>query len=77
MPEFEVTVDFEVFCATCGAGLCGNSTVGNTPRRGMRYVQVLPCETCIDNALDEGRDRGYRSGYDDGYENGRKSEEAT
>lgn len=52
----EATVDFEVYCAKCGAGICGNCTEGRTTRRSMPYIQVSPCETCLEAARDEGRE---------------------
>ena len=60
MPDFEcqidtyVTVEFEVFCAKCGAGLCGNCTTGTSSRRGMPYVQVEPCEACLKESYENG-----------------------
>jgi hypothetical protein len=67
MPE--LPFEFEVFCKTCGEGLCHNCTEGTTPRRGMPFIQVEPCETCIDNAKDEGHDRGYEEALEEA-ENG-------
>lgn len=59
MPIFshQVTteVEFEVFCGKCGAGLCSQSTVGYTNRRGMPFVSVEPCETCLNAEYDRGR----------------------
>lgn len=52
MPSFE----FEVFCQRCGAGLCNQSSTGNTPGRGMPYVRVEPCEKCLEREYDEGAD---------------------
>lgn len=59
MPTLEL--DFEVFCASCGAGLCGNCKEGKTPTRGMPYIQVDPCEKCSQRQYDE----GYEKGVDD------------
>lgn len=53
MPAVEC--EFEVFCGGCGAGLCGNCTEGKTPRRGMSFISVNPCEKCLETARDEGR----------------------
>ncbi|KKL58890.1 hypothetical protein LCGC14_2220850 [marine sediment metagenome] len=61
MPDFEVTIEFEVFC-TCGAGLCGGST-GHTPGRGQAFVEVEPCETCLKEEYDKGHDEGYKDGF--------------
>ncbi len=59
MPSFDVEIEFEVYCATCGAGLCGQSD-GSHGSRGPR-VDVEVCETCVNNA----RDEGYQEGYDE------------
>jgi len=48
MPDF--TVEFEVYCGTCGAGLCQQSTTGKTPRRNENTVNVEVCTHCIDAA---------------------------
>lgn len=60
MPSFDTTVEveFEVFCAKCGAGLCNQSTTGITPGRGQNYVSVEPCDTCLSIAHDEGYNDG-------------------
>jgi len=67
----EVSLDFEVFCGGCGAGICSNCTEGNTPRRGMPFITVNPCEKCLDRSNEE----GYNKGYDDGYTQGQKDEQ--
>ena len=62
MPAFtdvEVTitgyadVDFEVFCGTCGAGLCHACDTRHSRRRQMPQVTVEVCQNCIDNAIDK------------------------
>ena len=60
MPTFEnvevtttADIDFEVFCGTCGAGLCN---VSDTRRsRGRNYLQVTVdlCPDCKDNYEEE------------------------
>ena len=71
MPSFEaeitttVEVDFEVFCAKCGAGLCGQSTGGNTKGRGYPYVSVGPCERCLEAEYDKGHAIGYEEACND------------
>lgn len=46
------TVEFEVWCARCGAGLCGqcHDVSGG--------IKVDPCEHCLEQEYDEGYDRG-------------------
>ena len=56
MSSFTAEIEFEVFCGTCGAGLCGQSSGGNTPGRGQPYVEVEVCETCLEAARQEIRD---------------------
>lgn len=58
MPEFEVqtTVEFEVYCGKCGAGLCNQTSTEN--RRGTNRVTVDPCEKCLDEAEATGFDKG-------------------
>ena len=56
MPTFNIDVDFEVYCAECGAGLCNGSDT-DTGRRGPR-VNVAPCECCLDAAHTKGYEEG-------------------
>lgn len=50
-----VDVDFEVFCGTCGAGLCNVSDTRASRNRWMPQVTVEACAKCVENAKDEGR----------------------
>jgi hypothetical protein len=50
MPIFDI--DIEVYCETCGEGLCGQSYFTVTKNRRNPCVRVDACKTCIDNALD-------------------------
>jgi len=59
MPD--VTVEIEIYCGTCGEGLCRQSTGGNTNRRGAPYISVAACEKCMAAA----EERGYNNGYED------------
>lgn len=47
MPIIEV--EFEVWCATCGAGLCNATTVDQN-----YHVRVDACPDCLLNAREEG-----------------------
>lgn len=52
MPEMTVQaeVSFEVWCDTCGAGLCRTVSVkGN-------YIYVPPCEKCMEGERVNGRE---------------------
>lgn len=55
MPSFEnieipasVTIDFEVFCKTCGEGLCNESSTRVSRNRGFLQVEVNACPSCIE-----------------------------
>ena len=55
MPTFEgvnltvtVDVDFEVFCGTCGTGLCYESNTRISRNRGYAQVEVNACPSCME-----------------------------
>jgi len=60
MPTFEdievvvkVNLDFEVFCGTCGAGLCNESNTRYSKSRNYAQITVNACENCITVAREE------------------------
>jgi len=60
MPTFEnievtaiADIDFEVFCATCGAGLCNESDTRKSRGRGYLQVTVNVCPKCMGEKEDE------------------------
>jgi len=57
MPTFETTVeinlDFEVFCGTCGEGLCLESSTRSSRYRNHPQVEVNACPNCISKKEDE------------------------
>lgn len=58
MPSFDqtITFDFEVYCDTCGHGLCGESREVTTLKRGMPSIRVNVCPECIkskDSEIDD------------------------
>ena len=60
MPTFEgveltinTDVDFEVFCRTCGEGLCSESDTRKSRNRGFAQVEVYPCPSCMRAKEDE------------------------
>jgi hypothetical protein len=55
--DVEVDVDFEVFCARCGAGLCNQSDTRTSRNRKYPQVTVEPCERCLENAAEEARQK--------------------
>jgi hypothetical protein len=48
MPSFDV--EFEVFCGTCGEGLCNQSDTRKSHRRQENQVTVDVCPKCIEAA---------------------------
>lgn len=57
--ETEVEVDFEVFCGTCGDGLCGQSEGRQSRNRAYPQVTVEVCQKCVESAKDELNDQIY------------------
>jgi len=60
MPTFEdieittsISLDFEVFCGTCGAGLCNQSDTRHSRSRCAAQVTVDVCENCLEEARQE------------------------
>lgn len=49
MPSF--SLDFEVHCGTCGAGLCNQSDTRTSRHRGEPQVTVEVCQDCVQKAL--------------------------
>ena len=56
MPE--IAVDIELYCSTCGEGICALGTA--TKRRGQPCFQIEPCEKCMDNATSAGFEVGFK-----------------
>lgn len=54
MPTLEL--EFEVYCS-CGEGLCNNSREGSN--KHSQYIEVEPCQRCLDARYEEGVDDGY------------------
>lgn len=63
MPAFEL--EFEVFCGTCGAGLCNQSDTRSSRQRRMPQVTVEPCTVCLEKQYQSGYDKGYDEGYEE------------
>lgn len=57
-----VDVDFEVFCARCGYGLCSLSSTRKSRRRGEAQVEVNVCPSCEDDIKEEAYERGLEEG---------------
>ena len=52
----QVEVDFEVYCAECGAGICSNASVKKTYNRGANRVDIEAC-SCMTNRIKELEDQ--------------------
>jgi len=59
------SIDFEVWCEDCGAGLCDKTDVNGVT------VTVEPCETCLKAAKEEGYEEGHETGHEEGVAVGR------
>lgn len=59
MPSF--SLEFEVFCGTCGEGLCNQSDTRASLRRGTPQVTVEACGKCLQKARDEAWNEGYEA----------------
>jgi hypothetical protein len=70
MPAIEV--DIELYCDTCGEGICGLGVA--TYKRGQPSFRIEACRNCMSRAESKGDDAGYARGYNDGYEAARKDE---
>jgi hypothetical protein len=55
MPHFEIS--FEIFCGTCGAGLCNQSDTRKSRHRQEDQVTVDVCEKCLENATEPLKER--------------------
>ena len=85
MPEIEVdisekiSVDIEIYCGKCGAGLC----METEPHNYRQAFVVNPCPNCLEESYQEGRlkgqeeaeepikgihDQAIEDGYKEGYE---------
>ena len=43
----KIDIDFEVYCNTCGAGLCGESDTRKSRNHGYLQVSVNVCPDCM------------------------------
>ena len=55
MPSFtkEIEFEFEVFCGTCNAGLCPQTTVRESFGRRFPQIVVEVCDDCLQKAKKE------------------------
>ena len=45
----EVSIEFEVYCADCHAGICDHARIAKTYRRGMNRIDMELCAKCTAN----------------------------
>jgi hypothetical protein len=45
--NLKIDIDFEVYCNTCGAGLCCESDTRKSRNRGCLQVSVNVCPDCM------------------------------
>ncbi len=64
MPDVSINID--VYCGKCGAGLCQQT--GVSYYRGNQSFNVDPCQNCLDEAKEE----GYQDGLVDTETEGNK-----
>ena len=57
----DISLDVEIFCATCGKGLCNQSTAVKTRNRQADAIDVEACQHCLDAAEQIGYDKGYEA----------------
>lgn len=53
----DVELEVEIFCATCGAGLCKGSTAVKTRNRQADAINVEACLKCLSNSFNEGYEK--------------------
>ena len=58
-----LTVELSAYCNRCGAGICRNVEIDKN-----MYINIDPCETCLDAEYDRGQKEGYEEGRLDGLE---------
>ena len=51
------SIDFQVYCATCGGGLCNLTTVNNGSR-GVT-IEIETCPRCLESAKADSYNEGY------------------
>lgn len=57
MPD--ISIDIELYCNTCGSGICGNGMATYTRRQPCFRIDA--CEKCTENARDDGYEKGYEA----------------
>lgn len=63
-----IGVDIELYCDTCGSGICANGTATYT--RNQPCFRIDACQKCMSNAENDGYDKGHRDGFRKGHRDG-------
>lgn len=58
-----MSIDFDVYCAVCGEGLCNCTEV--VQNSYQTKIIIKPCPRCIEKAKDEGYCEGYSDANQD------------
>ena len=53
MPKFNVDIHFDVYCARCGKGICGNCDTNIVSKSSLK-MRVEPCRKCLDKEYARG-----------------------
>jgi len=65
--EVDDTLDFEAYCAVCGAHICHLVEGTETGTRRYPAISVTPCEDCLKTAKTEGDTKAEQQGYESGW----------
>jgi hypothetical protein len=65
MPDVDVTVNIDVYCAKCGSPLCNVTNVRYGGNRSPKF-DVTPCENCLEKESDAAYERGFENGREQG-----------
>lgn len=56
-----ISLDVEIYCGTCGKGLCSQSTATKTKSRRLDAIDVEACPYCLTEAENAGYEKGYEA----------------
>lgn len=58
MPSLDCSIEVEIWCGRCGAGICNNAS----QKRGKQGFSVDPFHACLKEEHDDAYDAGYEEG---------------
>lgn len=53
MPSIPLEIEVEIYCDTCGSGLCNRTDYVRTRNRQEHSFRVEACDECIDKAVEK------------------------